>query len=314
MNTDDGQDAGGEVGRLAAAREEHARLVVARSGDPAFVQRRFTAGGVRVLSWDPGTAVGERLSGVFAGQREAFRARFGREAGPDDPVFFDPDADEPVPLTPAARDGMWDELATVMEAEGIDPAYTLAAKDVGYMITPANRHLYTAHQVEAYLDAVQERWDQTAMDAVDLAELEADVPRLLRVGLARLVADPSAAVAQAGIDAVFEAVEATGCSLPGFGRVSARMLDVLTAWIEVARTRGVDDAQVRVWLSGRLDEPQADAVWAQWQVLAVGDGGVGEVLPSQGVGLLAGLMLIVAALVAGPGQGRVEWIESLDPA
>ena len=31
-------------------------------------------------------------------QREAFIEKFGREPGPDDPVFFDPDADTPQPL------------------------------------------------------------------------------------------------------------------------------------------------------------------------------------------------------------------------
>jgi hypothetical protein len=28
--------------------------------------------------------------------REAFRAKFGRDPGPNDPVFFDPDATDPV--------------------------------------------------------------------------------------------------------------------------------------------------------------------------------------------------------------------------
>jgi hypothetical protein len=31
--------------------------------------------------------------------RRAFVAKFGREPGPDDPVFFNPDADEPEPMT-----------------------------------------------------------------------------------------------------------------------------------------------------------------------------------------------------------------------
>ena len=32
-------------------------------------------------------------------QLESFEEKFGREAGPDDPLFFDPDYDEPRPLT-----------------------------------------------------------------------------------------------------------------------------------------------------------------------------------------------------------------------
>src|SRR5262245_34274944 len=34
---------------------------------------------------------------VLAEQRKLFRAKFGRDCGPDDPVFFDPDKDEPTP-------------------------------------------------------------------------------------------------------------------------------------------------------------------------------------------------------------------------
>ena len=30
---------------------------------------------------------------------ESFKEKFGREAGPDDPLFFDPDCDVPTPLT-----------------------------------------------------------------------------------------------------------------------------------------------------------------------------------------------------------------------
>ena len=37
-------------------------------------------------------------------QRELFRKKFGREPGPNDPVFFDPDADEPRPIDPKKMD------------------------------------------------------------------------------------------------------------------------------------------------------------------------------------------------------------------
>lgn len=33
-------------------------------------------------------------------QSEKFRAKFGRDPGPNDPVFFDPDCDTPTPITP----------------------------------------------------------------------------------------------------------------------------------------------------------------------------------------------------------------------
>ena len=57
-------------------------------------------------------------------QREAFVKKFGREPGPDDPVFFDPDADTPQPFN---TDTYARELAEAMAAAGIDPALIYAA-------------------------------------------------------------------------------------------------------------------------------------------------------------------------------------------
>ena len=34
-------------------------------------------------------------------QLQSFKEKSGREAGPDDPLFFDPDCDVPMPLTEA---------------------------------------------------------------------------------------------------------------------------------------------------------------------------------------------------------------------
>ena len=43
-------------------------------------------------------------------QREAFRAKFGRDPGSEDPVFFDPKADDPRPLNDESL------VATVVDA------------------------------------------------------------------------------------------------------------------------------------------------------------------------------------------------------
>jgi site-specific recombinase XerD len=48
-------------------------------------------------------------------QLQAFREKFGREPGPDDPVFFDPDQDAPTPLTPERFEEM---LRQDMKASG----------------------------------------------------------------------------------------------------------------------------------------------------------------------------------------------------
>jgi hypothetical protein len=39
--------------------------------------------------------VDEKTREILERQRQAFRAKFGRDPGPNDPIFFDPDCDEP---------------------------------------------------------------------------------------------------------------------------------------------------------------------------------------------------------------------------
>jgi hypothetical protein len=84
-------------------------------------------------------------------QREAFRAKFGRDPGPDHPVFFDTDAPEPVSMSAVRieaetieamrKAGMWGLLIGLLVLVGggiaqIGPAGTpgasLAAADEDY--------------------------------------------------------------------------------------------------------------------------------------------------------------------------------------
>lgn len=39
-----------------------------------------------------------RMQEIVESQLQRFREKFGRDPGPNDPVFFDPDAAEPVPI------------------------------------------------------------------------------------------------------------------------------------------------------------------------------------------------------------------------
>lgn len=111
---------------------------------------------------------------ALAGQKAAFRARFGRDMGPDDPVFFDPDADEPVPLTEQQLTAALDSIAEQAAAAGLDPAYIHAWQEVGYIVTEGTRHLFSAAEVDAYLDAVARCQDDGSpvdvFDGLDLDE------------------------------------------------------------------------------------------------------------------------------------------------
>jgi hypothetical protein len=302
------------VAAAASLREEHARIVAERSGDPRFVQRRVRAGGVLELSWDPGSAVGAELSALFEAQREAFRARFGRDPGPVDPVFCDPQADVPTPLPDPVRRQWWGRVEDAMAQAGIDRAYARGAADVGYLVTGANRHLFTAMQVEAYLDAVQERYDQEAQDAVDVGGLVGQVPQLLRQAVAANLDVPSQAAARHGVDEVFAAAERLGCSLPGFGRIAAAMLTTLTAWMEGARTGGADPGALRDWLVDHLGGQEGIGAFRLWE--ALGDPGmtVSDAAQRWGVDLLSGLLHVTTAVVAVTGNGDPDWLTRNDPA
>ena len=80
-------------------------------------RRAPTTGGTVEMSPD--------LHAALLQQREAFRAKFGRDPGPSDPLFFDPDADTPVPMSP---DRMERDLADAAKKAGLDPAALASLK------------------------------------------------------------------------------------------------------------------------------------------------------------------------------------------
>ena len=128
-------------------RDAHAKLVANRSSDPNYVQRTRTESGYR-LEMTPSSAE------ALVRQKALFVVQFGREPGPTDPVFFDPSKSEPAPLTEAALPQMVSEMVHACVAAGIDPAYGYAFGEVGYLVTEENRHLFSAHEVEAFSEAV----------------------------------------------------------------------------------------------------------------------------------------------------------------
>ena|SRR5919198_5675902 len=86
-------------------------------------------------------------------QLEAFREKFGRYPGPDDPVFFDPNENTPVPLIDEEY-----ERAVVagMPQAGLDPAVIYAFKRTGRMVTNSNQHLLSKKRLRQWNDAIDE--------------------------------------------------------------------------------------------------------------------------------------------------------------
>ena len=58
-----------------------------------------------------------RVHDALLAQRKAFIEKFGREPGPDDPVFFDPDKDVPTPMGHGRLDA---DLEKALRGAGID--------------------------------------------------------------------------------------------------------------------------------------------------------------------------------------------------
>lgn len=127
-------------------------MMIARQGDPDYVQQTRTATG-RTIHLTP-EASGEWRSTLEA-QREAFVERFGREPGPGDPIFFDARAATP---TFQREEDVYAEIGLMVEAhrhelgpEGM--AIMTTWQELGYIVTEATAHLFTAHEVQAFSDA-----------------------------------------------------------------------------------------------------------------------------------------------------------------
>ena len=87
-------------------------------------------------------------------QLRSFREKFGREAGPEDPLFFDPDADKPLLLSQAQQDEMMAEILSAASRAGIPPELIYAMKKTDRMVTEANKHLLTDQELQEWQDAI----------------------------------------------------------------------------------------------------------------------------------------------------------------
>lgn len=148
--------------RLAAAkrrREEHARVVLERHGDPHYVQRDVDpVSGDVTVAMSPAHPQASEMAGALDALRRDFVERFGREPEPNDPLLVDPEAAEPVPLSADGFDAMLDRLA-----DGVDDpvirAKVLASKDVGYILTEDTLHLFSAYEIDRWEAALDRHLD-----------------------------------------------------------------------------------------------------------------------------------------------------------
>jgi hypothetical protein len=86
-------------------------------------------------------------------QLEEFRRKFGREPGPTDPIFFDPDADEPQFMD---ADKMQAQIIEAMNKAGTPPEFAYAYRKTGLLYLGGDRSLWPKEHVEEWEAAVAE--------------------------------------------------------------------------------------------------------------------------------------------------------------
>lgn len=293
-----------------AMREDHMRVAYEREGDPRFPQRvRLPDGSVQVTL--PQGSVPLQFTEAVERLRADFRAHFGRDPEPGEPLYFDPAAAEPTPLDEQAMEAVVGELASSAKAAGLDPAYLLAVNDVGYMVTEDTTHLFTAHEVEAYLDAVERH--QVAEARRASVELHHGVERALRKAVGAVVStvtDTPAITVLSYLDGV---ADERGEDVAGQGFAYA--FGTLASWLVGAVDRGLPSGAAEEavdWVTEHLGEmngrsalqaaglirhPAAPTTTVDEMVEALGDQGV-----------LIALTWLTAGLVATAGQGQADWL------
>jgi hypothetical protein len=85
-------------------------------------------------------------------QRKQFIEKFGREPGPDDPLFFDPDADTPQPYP---EEKFTETIVESMREAGVDEKLINAFKKTGRIVTQDNLDLMTPEELEEYEEALE---------------------------------------------------------------------------------------------------------------------------------------------------------------
>lgn len=93
------------------------------------------------------------LAPILRGQRGRFRAKFGRAPGPNDPIFFDPNDDEPRPLNIHAA---FEKLVIIAGEVGVAAQLIYAMNKTGRIVTEGNKQFLTPSELEEWNDAVAE--------------------------------------------------------------------------------------------------------------------------------------------------------------
>jgi hypothetical protein len=90
------------------------------------------------------------------GQLQAFQERFGSEPGPQESIFFDPDAEDPELQSEGGQNEMWTRICDTMFSEGVDPAIVYASRKTERIVTTENLQNLTPAELAEWSDAIDE--------------------------------------------------------------------------------------------------------------------------------------------------------------
>ena len=156
-----------------------------------------------------------RTKEILEAQREAFRKKFGRDWKAGDPVFFDPDADEPTPMSTVKLQA---EVLEAMRESDAPPQFAYAYKKTG-LLGLGDMSGWPADHRKEWNDAIDEFF---ALEAAAQSRAEPH-PKGWDTEIPELLASP---FSQEDLDQVHECLRAVG-------PIEARGMKVVTR-IELA--------------------------------------------------------------------------------
>ena len=101
----------------------------------------------------PFTPIHPRAEEILRAQQAEFRKKFGRDPGPGDPVFFDPDVDEPAPFSQVRMEA---ETLDAMRRAGAPPQILYASRKTGLIVTESSKDHIPADRRAEWDSAIDE--------------------------------------------------------------------------------------------------------------------------------------------------------------
>lgn len=90
---------------------------------------------------------------ILEKQKQLFKEKFGRDPGPGEPLFFDPDHPIPRALQVEPTEAM---VSETMRRAGIRPEMIYAFEKTGRLVGESNAHLLTKEEMAEWKAAVDE--------------------------------------------------------------------------------------------------------------------------------------------------------------